>query len=90
MKHWKVYEPIECAVVFDADGIGPYRERVQVFANVHPSEMYPEARITIGIGPLATAGLTVEQSAELRALLERAEHDVALGRLCPGKEPANG
>lgn len=90
MKHWKVYEPIECPLVFDGDGAGPRRERVQVLANVHPSEMYPAARIVLSIGSLATGCLTAEQSAELRALLERAEHDVMVGRLCAGKEPADG
>lgn len=76
--HWKNYEPIEHTPQFDADGSGPYINVVRVSANCGTSEHYPEARIQIRTGSLAAAGLTVEQSARLRELLERAELDVKM------------
>lgn len=74
--HWKNYEPIERTLQFDERGAGPIVDVVQVTANTHPSDAYPEQRIQVRTGTLACAGLTVEQSATLRAQLERAERDV--------------
>lgn len=74
--HWKNYEPIEGAVVFDERGNGPSLGRVQVIANCSPNENYPTCRVVIGIAGAISASLTREQSAELRALLLRAENDV--------------
>lgn len=88
-KHWKVYAPIERVVMFDSTGAGPSLERLQVTANLHPSDAYPECRISVHLGSLASGSLTVEQSAELRALLEAAERDVRVGSDLE-KEPGDG
>lgn len=76
MNHWKPIGAIDGAVTFDSAGAGPSFERVSVNANVHPSQDYPEARIAISIGGHCTTALTVEQSKELRAMLQQAESDV--------------
>jgi hypothetical protein len=95
MTHWKNYEPIEQTLQFDARGAGPFLDRVQVTANVHESTAYPEQRIQLHTGLLGSAGITLEQSAALRALLERAESDVraALEQSAgvrPGQERGDG
>lgn len=87
-EHWKVYEPIEDVVVFDNAGIGPFIGRLDITANVHPNENYPECRIVLGTKHGGSVSLTVEQSAKIRALLERAEEAVKAGMA--GCEVANG
>lgn len=89
-KHWKNYAPIERVAMFDDAGAGPEFARLQVTANLHPSEAYPETRITIHLGGLASCALTVEQSAELRATLEAAERDVARGSDLAAEEHDDG
>lgn len=79
MSHWKNYTPIDQVPMLDGDGAGPMFERLQVTANVHPSDAYPEQRVQIHLGGLASAGLTIEQSAQFRAILEQAERDVRAG-----------
>jgi hypothetical protein len=80
MHHWKNYEPIEGVMMFDSAGAGPSSEHVSVTANCSSSDTYPECRIAVHFGRLASGALTVEQSAQLRAYLEQAERDVAAGR----------
>jgi hypothetical protein len=75
-EHWRSYEPIDDVVAFDADGVGPHIERLQVTANIHPNENYPSCRIAIHIGRLCSPSLTLAQSAELRSRLLAAENDV--------------
>lgn len=86
---YRNYELDEDVVAFDAEGLGPSFERLQVTANAERSPYYPECRISVHLGKLATGGLTPAQSAELRALLERAEIDVlsSVPSLHPGPEP---
>lgn len=79
MSHWKVYAAIEHTLQFDERGAGPILDVMQITANTHPSGAYPEQRIQVRTGNLACAGLTLEQSAQLRAILGRAERDVAAG-----------
>lgn len=93
--HWKNYEPIEGVVSFDAHGWGPSFERLQIVANCSPSSHYSDCRIGVHLGRLASGSLTIEQSAELRRQLERAESDVraAMERgagVRPGQERDNG
>lgn len=76
MIHWKNYEPIESVVGFDHRGTGPHLEAVQVTANCSSNPDYPECRIAVHIGKLASGALTLEQSAALRARLEHAERDI--------------
>lgn len=78
MTHWKVYEldePID-AIAPDDTGL-PVRLRIT--ANCSPGILWPGQRIGVHLGELLTGALTVEQSAQLRALLERAERDVCAG-----------
>lgn len=77
--HWRNYEMIDRVATLDANNAGPDMAAMQVIANTHPSSAYPEYRIVIVIGELGSVMLTPAQSAELRAHLERAEADVALG-----------
>lgn len=79
MKHWKNYEPLDNVVGFDARGAGPHIGQLSVTANCSSNPNYPECRIVVHLGKLASGALTVEQSAQLRAILERAERDVAAG-----------
>lgn len=74
--HWRTYEPIDHVVTIDADGAGPHIERIDVVANLHPSENYSECRIAVHVGRLASPAMTLEQSAELRARLLAAETDI--------------
>lgn len=95
MDHWRNYEPIELVAMFDAHGAGPRLERLQVTANCSTSSAYPECRIVVHLGSLASGALTLEQSAELRARLERAERDVRAGLeqgagVRPGQERGDG
>lgn len=89
MSHWKVYEPIENTAQFNERGVGPFLRRIEVTANVHPSDAFPLQRIQIVIGRLATAGITVEQVDDLIDRLQRAKADIIAGRSAE-KEPARG
>ena len=73
--HWKIYEPIHGVTTFDRDNAGPTITDLEVIANTHASDTYPDARIAIVIGGLGSVGLTAKQSAALRTQLERAERD---------------
>lgn len=79
MSHWKVYEPINEVVGFNEHGAGPHIGPISVTANCSPDPAYPECRIAVNVGSLASAALTLEQSAQLRAILEGAERDVRSG-----------
>jgi hypothetical protein len=72
--HWRIYEPIPGVQVFTADG-STIRDSLQVVANVAPDP----APIRIGAIDDPAFALTVAQSRDLRARLERAEHDVEAG-----------
>jgi hypothetical protein len=79
LDHWKNYAPIADVTTFDANAAGPVIADLQVIANTHASDVYPDARIGVVITGLGSAMLTPEQSATLRVALERAEHDVRAG-----------
>jgi hypothetical protein len=84
-EHLITYAPLDNVVAFDATGAGPYSARISVTANVHPSDNYPECRIAVHIGRLASHALTIEQSAMLRARLLEAENDVRAGTCRPAR-----
>src|SRR5262245_4094792 len=89
LKHWKIYEPIEDINAFDAASVGPSVTTLQVTANTHASELYPDTRVGVVIGGLGSFALTLAQSATVRGQLERAERDVRAGlpaRLATGAE----
>ena len=84
LDHWKNYEPIESVTTFDANSAGPTLTNLQVIANAHASDAYPEARIGFVIANLGSVMLTLEQSAALRGHLAArigaavvADHDLA-------------
>jgi hypothetical protein len=83
LNHWKNYEPITGVTAFDPDDAGPAIADLQVIANTHASDTYPDARIALVIGGLGTVGLTSKQSTKLRAYLERAECDARVGAPVP-------
>lgn len=66
------------AVAFDAQGDGPIVDLVMVRANISASPHDPTCRITLLATSIGALALTVEQSAELRAMLERAEFKVRM------------
>ena len=76
--HWKNYEPIDRVAMFDGSGAGPSLERVSVTANCSPSQDYPDCRIAIHFGALASAALTLEQIDTLLEQLTAAREDVSL------------
>lgn len=82
--HWKNYAPITDVTTFDANAAGPATTDLQVIANMHASDAYPDARIGVVVAGVGSAMLTPQQSAALRADLERAERDVRAGgpRMC--------
>lgn len=47
LDHWQFDEPHE-VLWFNRHGHGPFPATVVVYANVHPSTHYPEARISFG------------------------------------------
>lgn len=71
--HYLLYEPISDTLQFDARGAGPTLDALQVIANTHPGAAHP---VQLRTGELASAGLTLEQSALLRGRLLAAENDV--------------
>ncbi|TMQ13032.1 MAG: hypothetical protein E6J90_16740 [Deltaproteobacteria bacterium] len=77
--HWKNYEPIHGVTAFDAGAAGPVVRDLQVIANTHASDAYPEARVGLVIAGVGSVMLTAEQSAALRGHLERAERAVRRG-----------
>lgn len=77
--HWRIYEPIDDVVMFDADGVAPHLHQVQITANLSTADNQPDARIAIAFGNLASGSLTADQCAALREILERAEADVRRG-----------
>ena len=79
LPHWKNYAPIEGVTTFDAGATAPVVGKLQVIANTHTSDAYPEARVGLVIAGLGSVMLTAEQSAALRGHLERAERDVRTG-----------
>jgi hypothetical protein len=79
MNHWKNYDPIPNVVGFDERGDGPHIDPLSVTANCSSSPNWPVCRIALHLGRLAIGALSVEQSAQLRAILERAERDVIAG-----------
>jgi hypothetical protein len=79
LPHWKNYEPLHGLIAFDATSAGPAVRDLQVIANTHAGDAYPEARIGLVIAGLGSVMLTAEQSAALRGHLERAERDVRVG-----------
>ncbi len=79
MSHWKAYEPIDDVMTFGPAGEGPVFRRVNVTANMHLSRTFSARFVRIGMVGIGLLSLTVEQSAALRAQLERAERDVAAG-----------
>lgn len=54
--HWKIYESINGVTTFDGDSAGPTFADVEVIANTHASDAYPDARIAILIGGLGSIG----------------------------------
>lgn len=78
MSNWKVYAPIEHVDVFDEFSANA-PQPVSVVANCATGKLWPSSRIVVHHGQLSVAALTVEQSRELRGLLEQAERDVAAG-----------
>lgn len=90
MRHWKNYEPIEDVLVFDERGAGPSIGRMQVVANLHPSEHNPECRVVVGLGGVISGSLTLEQSALLRERLAQAEADVAAALTGASQERSDG
>jgi hypothetical protein len=79
LDHWKNYAPIAGVAAFDAKAVGPVSTDVQIIANTHASDAYPDARIGFVITGLGSVMLTAEHSADLRAHLERAERDIRAG-----------
>ena len=77
--HWRIYTPIDGVLTFDADGEGPVSRRLNVTANMHRSELFPERQVRVGVVGVGLLSMTPGQSADLRAQLERAERDVAAG-----------
>jgi len=93
--HWRSYDPLDDIAMFDGNGAGPAFQAVSVTANCSSSDTYPECRIAVHLGTLASFALTLEQSAQLRAQLEQAEGDVRAGMeravgVRPGQERGDG
>ncbi|HEY6179338.1 MAG TPA: hypothetical protein VIX73_33015, partial [Kofleriaceae bacterium] len=63
----------------DASGEGPTVTTLQLTANTHASELYPDTRIGIAIGGLGSLALTIAQLDTLCAQLQRAKYDVHTG-----------
>lgn len=78
MIHWKVYELDEPIDAITPDGT-ELPVRLRITANCSPGILWPGQRIGVRFGELLTGALTVERSAQLRALLERAEREVFAG-----------
>lgn len=76
LNHWKNYESITGITTFDDGEACPTITDLQVIANMHTSDTYPDPRIAIVIDGLGSVGLTAKQSVALRGRLERAERDV--------------
>jgi hypothetical protein len=74
--HWRIYTPIDDVTTFGAAGDGPVTRRLNITANAHLSQLYPERRIALGVVGIGLVSLTPEQSADLRVQLERAERDI--------------
>ncbi len=72
--HWKIYPPIEDVIAFDTDTGATRPEFLQVTARTDGTSDYA---VRIGMAGDERWALTLEQSAQLRAILERAERDVA-------------
>ena len=79
LRHWRTYEVIENIATFDASGEGPTVTSLQLTANTHASELYPDTRIGIAIGGLGSLALTIDQLDTLCAQLQRAKYDVHTG-----------
>jgi len=79
LKHWRTYEVIESIATFDASGEGPTVTSLQLTANTHASDLYPETRIGVAIGGLGSIALTVDQAEAVCAQLQRAKYDIRTG-----------
>lgn len=77
---WRIYQPIDDVTTFGAAGDGPIPRRLNITANTHQSQLYPEHRIALGVVGIGLVSLTPEQSATLRAQLEQAELDIGAAR----------
>lgn len=75
--HWRIYELTDNIELLDRDGSRVVRP--QVTANCSPGLLWPGQRVGLHLGESLIGAMTVEQSAVLRALLERAEQDVLRG-----------
>lgn len=78
MTHWKIYQPIEDVVAFDAATGAARPSFLQVTTRTDGASDYA---VRIGMAGDERWALTVEQSTRLRALLEQAERDVRSGAI---------
>jgi hypothetical protein len=79
LKRWRVYPPVEGITTFDANGEGPTVTSLQLTANTHASEFYPDTRVGLAIGGMGSLALTIPQVDALCAQLQRAKYDVHTG-----------